>query len=220
MARIARVVAVEIPHHVVQRGNRRQATFFCDSDYLIYRELMAEWCIKRGVAIWAYCLMPNHIHLIAVPEREDSLRLAIGEAHRRYTRRINFRENWRGHLWQERFHSFPMDEAYLLAAARYIEQNPVRAGLVMQPGEYPWSSAAAHLAGQNDELVKVRPLLDLVLDWNEFIDAQVSKDMLGNFRKHEQTGRPLGDPEFVSNLEKQTGRRLRPMKPWEAKDKG
>jgi putative transposase len=90
MARIARVIAEGMPHHITQRGNRRQQTFFSDDDYRVYIELMAEWCEKHGVEIWAYCLMPNHIHLIAVPSEEDTLRLAIGEAHRRYTRRINF----------------------------------------------------------------------------------------------------------------------------------
>ena len=93
MARMARVVAPGLPHHITQRGNRRQETFFCEDDYAVYIELMAEWCARCGVEVWAYCLMPNHVHLITVPESEDSLRRAIGEAHRRYTRRINFRGN-------------------------------------------------------------------------------------------------------------------------------
>ncbi len=118
MARIARVVAPGYPHHITQRGNRRQQTFFRDDDYLAYLELMAEWCRKCRVEIWAWCLMPNHVHLIAVPQTEEGLARAIGEAHRRYNRRINFREKWRGHLWQERFASFPMDETHLLVAAR------------------------------------------------------------------------------------------------------
>jgi putative transposase len=99
---------------------------------------MAEWCREQGVAIWSYCLMPNHTHLNAVPSSEDGLRRAIGEAHRRYSRRINFREKWRGYLWQGRFASFVMDEPYLLAAARYVELNPVRAGLVRSPADWPW----------------------------------------------------------------------------------
>ena len=115
MARIARVVAEGMPHHITQRGNRRQKTFFSDEDYAAYIDLMAQWCRKYGVKIWIYCLMPNHIHLIAVPGKKENLRLAIGKAHHRYTRRINFREGWRGHLWQERFSSFVMDERYLLA---------------------------------------------------------------------------------------------------------
>lgn len=116
------------------------------------------------VKVWAYCLMPNHVHLIVVPRSEDGLRKAIGEAHRRYTRHINFREKWRGHLWQGRFSSFPMDEAYLLTAARYVELNPVRARLVQNPSDYPWSSTQAHISRKNDILVKTSPLLTRVAD--------------------------------------------------------
>ncbi len=123
---MACLVIPGLPHHVTQRGNRRQQTFFNDGDYAAYLELMSDWCGEEGVEIWGYCLMPNHVHLIAVPRTEQGLRRAIGEAHRRYTRRINFREKWRGYLWQGRFASFIMDEPYLLAAARYVELNPVR----------------------------------------------------------------------------------------------
>ncbi len=130
MPRIERVTVPSIPHHITQRGNRRQKTFFSNKDYTTYIDLMAEWCNRCGVEIWAYCLMPNHVHLIAVPDNEDSLAKAIGEAHRRYTRHINFRKGWRGHLWQGRFASYPMDEVYLMVAARYIELNPVKARLV------------------------------------------------------------------------------------------
>ena len=150
MARLARVVAPGLPHHVTQRGNRRQQTFFCDEDYESYLQLMAQFCKAHQVEIWAYCLMPNHVHLIAVPQSADGLRRAIGEAHRRYTRMVNFREGWRGHLWQGRFASFVLDEPYLLTAARYVELNPVRAGLVNTPRQYRWSSAAAHLRGRDD----------------------------------------------------------------------
>src|SRR4030042_5007584 len=129
MARIARVVVPGFPHPITQRGNRRQPTFFSPDDYEAYLDLMGEWCSRFDVEIWAYCLMPNHVHLIAVPEREDSLRRAIGEAHRRYTRRVNFREGWRGHLWQGGFASFPMEGRYLLRAARYGGLHPGRAKL-------------------------------------------------------------------------------------------
>lgn len=154
MARIARAVAPGIPHHITQRGNRRQQTFFNDEDYQVYLELMSEWCITYDVSAWAYCLMPNHVHLILVPDKKEGLNLAVGEAHRRYTRRINVREGWRGHLWQGRFSSFILDERYLLACARYVELNPVRAGLVKNPEDWPWSSAEPHIAEKDDILVK------------------------------------------------------------------
>jgi putative transposase len=213
MARIARVVAPGLPHHVTQRGNRRQQTFFCDDDYRAYLELMAQWCSRCSVEIWTYCLMPNHVHLIAVPESEDGLRSAIGEAHRRYTRRINFREGWRGHLWQGRFASYVMEERYLLAAARYIEMNPVRAGLVDRPEEYPWSSGAGHILGRNDRLVKVSPLLELVDDWGRFIAGQIADRDVSLLRKHERTGRPLGGEGFIDRLERALSRSLRKQKP-------
>jgi len=113
MARLARVVVPGIPHHLTQRGNRRLPTFFSDDDYLAYLDLLAEHAQAAQVAVWAYCLMPNHVHLVLVPSTEDGLRAALGETHRRYTRRVNFREGWRGHLWQERFASFPLDDAHL-----------------------------------------------------------------------------------------------------------
>lgn len=122
-----------MPHHVSQRGNRRQEPFFRDDDYQAYPDLMAESCGQHKVEVWGYCLMPNHVHLIVVPKSEDGLRWAIGKAHRRYTRRVDYREKWRGHLWQGRFASFVLDEPYLLAAARCVELNPARAKLVTAP---------------------------------------------------------------------------------------
>lgn len=211
MARIARVIAPGLPHHITQRGNRRQQTFFGEEDYQVYLALMAQWCVKYRVEIWAYCLMPNHVHLLAVPESESGLARAIGEAHRRYTRHINFRQGWRGHLWQERFTSFPMDERHLLAAARYVEMNPVAAGLVDLPEDYRWSSASAHLAGNDDALVKVKPLLELVGDWRGFLTL-TNEEELAVLKRHERSGRPLGDAAFVERLEEELARRLRPAK--------
>lgn len=213
MARIARVVAPGVPHHVTQRGNRRQETFFCDEDYRAYIELMGEWCSRFNVRVWAYCLMPNHVHLIAVPESEDALRRAIGEAHRRYTRKVNFREGWRGHLWQGRFASFPMDESYLLAATRYVELNPVRAGLVEKPEAYPWSSASPHMSGHDNSLVSVSPLREMVGDWTKFLLEGFGEKEAEDLRRHERTGRPLGCERFVTKLERLTGSMLRPQKP-------
>ena len=220
MARIARVVAPGLPHHVTQRGNRRQKCFFSDDDFRAYLDLMAEWCAHYGVAVWSYCLMPNHVHLIAVPETEAALGLAVGEAHRRYTRRINIREGWRGHLWQGRFASFPMDERHLLAAARYVELNPVRAKMAKRPGDYAWSSAKAHLAGRDDRLVKASPLLEMVGDWPAFLAGGLDEAERDTLRRHERTGRPLGDEPFVKRLETALGRSLMKRKPGPKRRRG
>jgi len=212
MTRLARVIVPEIPHHITQRGNRRQQTFFDDRDYRLYISLMTESCARRGVAIWAYCLMPNHVHLIAVPKSEDGLRRGIGEAHRRYSLAINGRMEWRGHLWQGRFASFPMDEPHLLMAARYVELNPVRARLVRRAEDYPWSSAGAHLSGRDDGLATTAPLLELVDDWNAFLDEGLPEADAKAIRSGERTGRPAGDGAFLDRLEISLGRPVRPGK--------
>ena len=213
MARLARAVIPGIPHHITQRGNRRQVTFFSEDDYRLYLELMAQWCGRFSVEVWAYCLMPNHSHLIVVPQTEHGLRHAIGEAHRRYTRQVNFRQGWRGHLWQGRFGSFPMDEKYLLTAARYIDLNPVKARLAISPEEYPWSSAAAHLAGSDDILVKTSPLLRIVRNWREFLSEGIETMEAAENERHERNGRPLGSAGFVADMEAKLGRTLSRKKP-------
>ena len=213
MARLARVVASGYPHHIIQRGNRRQKTFFTDEDYRVYLTLMAEHCRKYHIAIWAYCLMPNHVHLIAVPQNEEGLRLGIGEAHRKYTRHINFRMGWRGHLWQGRFISYPMDEEYLLAAARYIELNPVKAGMVDQADNYPWSSARFHTSGETDALTGKSCLEQLAPAWRpDLADGDEKRDT-EDIRRAERTGRPLGGGAFVGELEKYLNRNLQKKKP-------
>ncbi len=213
MTRLARIVVPGIPHHITQRGNRRMKVFFSDDDYRFYIELMKQGCEKHHVEIVTYCLMPNHVHLIAIPAEECSLRLAIGEAHRRYTLHINSREEWQGHLWQGRFASFPLDEAHFLAACRYAELNPVRAGIVRQPEDWCWSSAKAHLEGKDDSLISVKPLLRIVEDWRSFLYEQIVEDELELLRKHSRTGRPLGGKSFIERLERSLKRRLKKKKP-------
>jgi putative transposase len=133
MARIARAVAPGIPHHIIQRGNRRQKTFFNNADYQTDLSLMSHWCHHLNVEIWTYCSMPNHVHLIAVQQDKQGLNLAIAETHKRYSRQINFREGWRGHLRQDALLLFMMDASYLIACAKYILLNPVRAKIVKAP---------------------------------------------------------------------------------------
>lgn len=212
MPRIARIIAPGMPHHVTQRGNRRMQTFFHEEDYLAYRALMAEWCRKHNVGVWSYCLMPNHVHLILVPDSEDSLRRAVGEAHRRYSNMINRRNKWTGHLWQGRFASFPMDERYLLATAKYIEMNPVRARLVQEPAIWQWSSARAHLTETDDQLVQVAPLLEIAGDWKSFL-CEPDEEDAAKIRQHERTGRALGEESFLDTLELTLMRQVRRLKP-------
>jgi putative transposase len=213
MARLARAVAAGVPHHVTQRGNRRQTVFFEEADYRRYRALLRAACAASGVAVWAYCLMPNHVHLILVPATTGGLAAALGEAHRRYSSLVNRRQGWTGYLWQGRFASCALDRPHLLAAARYIELNPVRAGLASRPEEWPWSSARAHLRRRDDPLVRVRPLLAEIPDWPGFLAAPPDPDPLERLRQHTRTGRPLGDAAFTEELEARLGRRLRPAPP-------
>jgi putative transposase len=213
MARLARVVVPSYPHHVTQRGNRRQAVFFSDEDYVAYIQLLVTAKEQAEVEVWAYCLMPNHVHLVVTPKTEDGLRKFLGEAHRRYTRRINFREGWRGYLWQGRFHSFVMDEHYLLAVVRYVELNPVRAGLCDTTSGWRWSSVHAHLSGEDDDLVTVKPMLDRINNWSDYLGEKMDAEKWERIRKHGNTGRPLGDDDFIDVIEKKVGRCLRKQRP-------
>jgi putative transposase len=213
MPRIARVVIPNAPHHVVQRGNRRQPVFFKEEDYRFYLYLLRKETQAAGTGVWAYCLMPNHVHLVLVPSTEEGLRIPLAQAHRQYTAEINKREGWSGYLWQGRFQSYPMDEAYLLRTVRYIELNPVRAGLVVSPFDYPFSSARIHQNGSQNHWVNPTPVLQLVDDYAGYLAQGVRDDTVERIGRHISTGRPLGDSEFIEKLEAVTGRRLKKRKP-------
>lgn len=189
MPRAARLVLPGIPHHVTQRGNRRERVFFDDSDYAFYFSLLRYGCRKSGTAVWAWCLMPNHVHLILVPASEDGLRAALAPAHTRYAMEINRREGWRGHLWQDRFASFPMDEAHLHVCLAYVELNPVRARLVDRPEAWRWSSARAHLGLAGDGLTDAAAMRGRIDDWRAFLDAGLSDEDREAIRTAERTGR-------------------------------
>jgi putative transposase len=172
MARLARVVLPGVAHHVTQRGNRRLPLFFSDADRTLYCELLAAGCSRAHVTCLAWCLMDNHVHLILVPRTADGLRGALGEAHPRSIRHINFREGWRGHLFQARFASYPMDGAHLLAAIRHVENNPVAAGLVREAGDWAWSSARSHPAGRRmdaDVLTDASGVAPMVRNWRAML---------------------------------------------------
>lgn len=210
MARIARLVVPGYPHHITQRGNRKQRTFFCDADYRRYLGLIGEAATKAKLEIWAYFLMPNHVHFVIVPEHSDSLARLFKEAHRRYTREINHRNAWQGHLWQERFHSTVMDEPHLIAAVRYVELNPVIAGLCSRPEEWPWSSACAHIRKTDDALLANPPILRMISNWNAYLNAPLGQERVAAIKRHSSSGQPLGDEKFITHLEGITGRRFAP----------
>lgn len=212
MTRMARVVVPGVPHHVTQRGNRREPVFFGPGDYRLYRRLVAGAAAKARTEVWAYCLMPNHVHLILTPADEDGLRGTLAEAHRRYVATINKRHGWTGHLFQGRFGSVAMDEAHLLAAARYIALNPVAAGLVAGAADWPWSSARAHLAGRDDALATVAPLASRIPDFAGLLDSGEDAAAVERLRRAASVGRPVGAPEWIAALESRLGRRLAPRK--------
>ncbi|MEA3052644.1 MAG: REP-associated tyrosine transposase [Sphingomonadales bacterium] len=189
MPRSARLVLPEIPHHVTQRGSRCERTFLVEADYAFYLELLRHWCRKAGTAIWAWCLMPNHVHLILVPAGVDGLRAALAPLHRRYSWEINQREGWHGHLWQDRFASFPMDEAHLHACLAYVELNPVRARLVARPEDWKWSSARSHLGLAPPGLVDLDPARARIDDWRSFLDAGLDEADHKAIRAAERSGR-------------------------------
>ena len=172
MARLARVVIPGHPHHVTQRGNGRARTFFGDADYALYRDLLAENCRAADVAVWAWCLMPNHLHLILVPSDPDGLRRALARVHRSYAGIIQARRKRTGHFWQGRFGAVAMDEEHLAAALRYVALNPVRARLVARAQDWRWSSTRAHLRGKDDGITALKPIRDRFPRFADLLDSE------------------------------------------------
>ena len=213
MPRSARLVVPGYPHHITQRGSRGQTTFFREDDYRNYLALVRKHRRNACVDILAYCLMPNHVHLVAVPSRGDGLAKMLRVAHHRYARLINSRNGWQGHLWQERYYSCVMDEPHLLAAVRYIELNPVRAGLCELPDHWRWSSVHAHLHGLPDPVIVPERMWALVSNWSHYLAMPGPGPTDDDLRRCTRNGRPAGDEAFVCELEALTGRRLRKLKP-------
>lgn len=213
MARLPRLVIPELPHQVTQRGRQGRRPFLEDDDYALYRDLLAAQCALAGVEVWAWCLMPDHVHLILVPSTEDALALALGEAHRSYTRALHARKEVSGNIWHGRFASTVLDLHHLLVAVRYVELNPLRAGLVEHARDWPWSSARAHLDGAEDGLTQSSVLRELVPDWASFLTTPPPHQDAEALRMAVRTGRPIGNQKFLLSLEQQAGRRLRAKKP-------
>jgi putative transposase len=215
MSRIARIVIPGCAHHVVQRGNNRQDVFFVDDDRRLYLRLLIEESRNHGLEVLAYCLMSNHVHLIAVPAGEASLAKGFGRANFRYAQAVNRLHGRSGHLWQNRFYSCPLDGGHLLSAMQYVERNPVRAKLVRVAWRYPWSSAAAHCGNAID----ATGLLDMGKwaqksrgrNWLAALRRPQDAKELAGIRLATRRGRPLGGDSFMSKLERLVGRRLRPL---------
>jgi putative transposase len=212
MPRSARLVVPSLPHHVTHRGNRKRQTFFADSDYRLYIKYLALACADTGTSVWAWCLMPNHVHLVLVPSSESGLAEVMRRTQARYARAINAREALTGSLWHARFASFVMDERHLLACGRYVELNPVRARLAARPEDWQWSSARAHLRGAADGLTDPAPLLERWPDWRQVLGSWEEDSAAAAIRARERSGLPLGDESFLARLGALGGRPILPAR--------
>ena len=216
MPRIARVVAVGAPHHVTQRGNNRQLIFFTNLDRRVYMTLLRQQAARHDLRVLGWCLMTNHVHIVGIPEHEYSLARALGRAHYHYTIYLNRQRIRSGHLWQNRFFSTPLDRDHLHTALRYVDLNPVRAGLVEQAVEYEWSSAAAHIGVRDEWRLLDRKSWRRICtrsDWADALrDPVIETDEMKQLRRATQTGRPLGTDSFVDRLETQLQRPLKRRK--------
>ena len=214
MSRVARVVVRGFPHHVTQRGNRREDIFETGADREAYLRFLKTYCAKRGLSVWAYCLMSNHIHLVVIPQEEASLGTALRDTHTVYAMYFNSRTGLSGHVWQGRFFSCPLDESHHWAAVRYVERNPVRAGMVARAEEYPWSSAAAHCGRRDTGVLSTEfPPSGVIEDWSEWLNAGCDEDeAYAYIRRQTRTGRPCGSSKFLDRLEALLARSLRPKK--------
>ena len=215
MARLPRIVIPGCAHHLVQRGNNKQDVFFVDDDRRLYLRILAEECDARGLDVLAYCLMSNHVHLIAIPADEQSLAKGFGRTNFRYAQAVNRLHGRSGHLWQSRFYSCSLGSSHFWRAMRYVERNPVCANLVRRAWRYPWSSAAAHCSKASDKT----GLLDMAWwakksrsrDWPACLQQPQDEKELAGLRLATNRGRPLGGDSFMSKMEKLVGRRLRPL---------
>lgn len=212
MPRLARNVFPTLPHHVTQRGNRREDVFFTDDDRLIYLEWLAFYCKKYDVAILAYCLMTNHIHLVLTPQTEEGLQQVLKPLHMRYAQHINKIKGWTGHLWQGRFFSSALDDAYTGATIRYVERNPVQAGMIEKAEDYPWSSAAYHCGLAENALLSRLPSSMAGIateEWSDWLAQPESQQAADIIQRNIEKGLPCGNDDFIKRLEAIVKRPLR-----------
>jgi putative transposase len=208
---MARVVVPGVPHHVTQRGDRRETVFFARGDYQRYLNLLKECSTRRGLEVVAYCLMPNHVHLVAIPHQADTLATVLKPVHLRLAQYVNWTHGMTGRRWQGRYFSCALDNRHTATAVRYVELNPVRAGLVREAEAYQWSSAAAHAGLRADDVLTVdaHQLVGAV-DWRAWLRETDEDELIQQLRLNTRTGRPFGDEPFVGEAERATGRLLRP----------
>ena len=213
MGRVARIVVPGFPHHVTQRGNRGADIFEMDEDREAYLRFLKQYCDKRALSIWAYCLMSNHVHLVVVPQNKSSLSEGLRDAHTVYAMYFNSRTQLSGHVWQGRFFSCPLDESYLWAAVRYVELNPVRAQIVERADTYRWSSAAAHCGLRQDAVLSTAfPPAGVIDDWSTWLHEALDdeEETYTSISRRTRTGRPCGSSEFLDQVEQLLDRTIRP----------
>ncbi|MEO5922728.1 MAG: transposase [Bryobacteraceae bacterium] len=219
MPRFARVVVPECAHHITQRGNARRDVFYTTPDRMVYLHLLREYSKHYGVRILGYCLMTNHVHLVAIPTRSDSLAKAMREVHGRYARYRNTLDRQSGHLWQNRYFSCAVEERALGSVMRYVELNPVRAGIVASAADYVWSSAATHLGGP--DALGLVAMGDSSVGWAADEWAEIlrqGEDDADAIRQARYSGRPFGSDGFITGLEHTLCRDLARRKPLRARN--
>lgn len=209
MPRQSRIVVPGYPHHVTQRGNRRCDIFHSPDDYQRYLLWLRHYSEQVGVRVWAYCMMPNHVHLVVVPKEVDGLSRLFRTFHSHYAQHANARLQTGGHLWEQRYYSCVLDEEHLFSAVRYVERNPVRAGLAAQADSYAWSSARCHCGvGRDPVLGDDLPLLAMVPDWRQWLSTE-DEASTADLRARAIRGMPAGDGQFLRHIETLTG-----IDPW------
>ncbi|MHB9026345.1 MAG: transposase [Armatimonadota bacterium] len=209
MPRLPRMILIGVPYHVTQRGNHRQEVFLTDEDRRRYLIWLHEYAERYALDIWAYSLMSNHNHLVTVPRAEVALSRALQMTQARHTQRMNRLNGWEGHLWQGRFFASPLDPAYCWAAIRYVEQNPVRAGLVSVAADYPWSSAAAHCGLREDPLLKPITLDAYIPDWAAWLVREDPEES-AHIRRQTLRDSPCGSESFLADLAARSGHPVLP----------
>jgi putative transposase len=214
MPRRARILSPGFPHHLTQRGNRRLDVFRDDQDRRCFLELLVRYFQRDRIEVWSYTLMTNHIHLIAVPETNSGLSAAMRDCLSDYALTFNKRYGYIGHLWQQRFYASTLGPDHLWNAVRYVERNPVRAGIVDRAENYPWSSAPFHcgLRSEDSVIAGTSPLIGAVPDWSAWLNIEEQADEFTFLRRNTNTNRPTASREFQEMLERVCGRRILPRK--------